>query len=219
MKSRRNKSSTLEIALRHKLDVIHVATQSSNCGLPQAVVLGFALATSLNCAAAEPRFYLGFRGGNTFFSHSSSTSSTYSEDPVANNTGFGFYGGLNLVSGLAIELEYNKFDSHTEKIFVCEGLYPNQTCRNQTYDVSIDTYSAYATYRTAGDIYFKARAGYAYEDIHSNSIFELSHNKSNEGFSFSLGTGINLGAADFELQETYFESDIRYTSLGMHFKF
>ena len=72
-----------------------------------------------------------------------------------------------------------------------------------TYDnAETDTINVYAIYRSPGDIYFKAKAGYSYVNItlHSDAIGRLSD--STDGFSYGLAAGIAIG--DGAIEATYY---------------
>jgi hypothetical protein len=77
-------------------------------------------------------------------------------------------------------------------------------------DVELDTAAAYAAFRTAGPVYFKARLGYA--DLDEEGISDIDG-----GTSAGVGVGLGLGLVQFELEFTVLEDDVGFFSLGVQF--
>ncbi|MBN1378305.1 MAG: outer membrane beta-barrel protein [Gammaproteobacteria bacterium] len=81
------------------------------------------------------------------------------------------------------------------------------------YDVSIQTVAAYATFRTPGDSYFKAKLGLLNEDVEIGS-----RSDSDTGSSFGIGVGFNTASGGkFEIEYTIIEEDVNFLSIGYLF--
>ncbi|KKK76444.1 hypothetical protein LCGC14_2863560, partial [marine sediment metagenome] len=74
-------------------------------------------------------------------------------------------------------------------------------------------------YRTSGDFYFKARAGYLYEEVELIFASNSYDTKYDHGFAGSLGGGIGFGSIKLEAEYNYLESGINFISLGAHYEF
>lgn len=78
--------------------------------------------------------------------------------------------------------------------------------------VSVNTQALYGVVRTAGPIYFIAKAGVLREEVTVGSASE-----SDTGSSVGLGIGFSIGLAQFELEYTQIEEDVDFLSLGVRF--
>lgn len=73
---------------------------------------------------------------------------------------------------------------------------------------SVDTYAVYGTYRTAGDVYFRARLGLLNEQVDAGPVDE-----SDSGLSGGAGVGFDLGNnVEVQLEYTLIESDLNFWS-------
>lgn len=79
-------------------------------------------------------------------------------------------------------------------------------------DVDVDTQALYLAFRTAGPIYFKAKGGFANEEI---SIGPISDSET--GVSYGVGLGFGIGIAQLELELTTIEADVAFFSVGVQF--
>lgn len=79
-------------------------------------------------------------------------------------------------------------------------------------DIDIDTMGIYATYRSPGFVYFKARAGFVRWDLNVGSYQE-----DDTVNSMGLGLGFSLGIVQLELEWTQIDEDIDFISLGVVF--
>lgn len=85
------------------------------------------------------------------------------------------------------------------------------TIKNSNATVDIDTMGIYATYRTPGFIYLKARAGFV--------NYDLTYGNQSEDdtvTSMGFGLGFSLGIVQFELEYTEID-DADFISLGVVF--
>lgn len=78
--------------------------------------------------------------------------------------------------------------------------------------VDVDTQAVYGVFRSAGPIYFIAKAGVLREDV---TVGPLSDSES--GSSVGLGVGFSIGLAQFEVEYTQIEDDIDFLSVGIRF--
>ena len=65
-----------------------------------------------------------------------------------------------------------------------------------------DTINVYAVYRTPGDVYFKAKAGYSWVNLTLDAEEDGKTSDSTEGFSYGLAAGIAIG--DGSIEATYY---------------
>jgi len=75
-------------------------------------------------------------------------------------------------------------------------------------DVDIDTMGLYATYRSPGFLYIKARMGFVHWE---------SGDESDTTNSMGFGIGFSLGIVQLELEYTEIDEDINFISLGVVF--
>jgi len=76
-------------------------------------------------------------------------------------------------------------------------------------DLSIDTMAIYATYRSPGFIYLKARGGFLRYDIKDG--------KNDTTTSMGIGVGFSLAVVKIELEYTQIDTDINFVSVGIQF--
>ena len=79
-------------------------------------------------------------------------------------------------------------------------------------DVSVDTMGLYATYRSPGFLYFKAKTGFTRWD----ADFGVGEDD-DTATSMGIGVGFSLGLIQFELEYTEIDDDIEFISLGVQF--
>lgn len=81
-------------------------------------------------------------------------------------------------------------------------------------DVSVDTMGLYATYRSPGFLYLKAKTGFTRWDVDYGSGED-----DDTATSMGLGIGFSLGLIQFELEYTEIDGDedIEFISLGVQF--
>lgn len=78
----------------------------------------------------------------------------------------------------------------------------------------INTLAAYGAYRTAGNVFLKAKAGFLSEDVNVSGTGG-SVAGSDSGVSFGAGVGVRMGKkAAFEIEYTVVEDDISFVSLA-----
>lgn len=75
-------------------------------------------------------------------------------------------------------------------------------------DADIDTMGVYATYRSPGFVYLKARGGFVRWEAGSQD---------DTATSMGIGVGFSLGLIQFELELTQIDDDIDFISLGVQF--
>lgn len=82
-------------------------------------------------------------------------------------------------------------------------------------DWKIETLAAYGAYRTAGELYLKAKAGYLREDVNVSGVGNTSVSGKDSGLSYGAGVGYRFNRkTGLELEYTIVESDISFLSLG-----
>ncbi len=79
--------------------------------------------------------------------------------------------------------------------------------------LNIDTAGAYATYRSPGIVYLKARVGYVGWDA-GQILGDAADDRS---VSTGLGLGINLTLLKLELEYTQIDEDINFVSIAIQF--
>ena len=79
-------------------------------------------------------------------------------------------------------------------------------------DVNADTMGLYATYRSPGFLYFKAKTGFTRWDV---SIDGSDYDDT--ATSMGIGLGFSLGIIQFELEYTEIDDDIEFITLGVQF--
>ena len=82
------------------------------------------------------------------------------------------------------------------------------TIKNSNATFDVDTVGLYATYRSPGFIYLKARYGF---------VSWESGNEEDTNTSMGLGFGVSLGLLQVELEYTQIDEDIDFLSLGIVF--
>lgn len=81
-------------------------------------------------------------------------------------------------------------------------------------DWKIETLAAYGAYRTADDVYLKAKAGALRQDVRCRASNRAICRK-DSGASFGAGVGWRLNRkVGFELEYTVVEEDVGFLSLG-----
>ena len=75
-------------------------------------------------------------------------------------------------------------------------------------DISIDTIAAYATYRSPGIVYLKARGGFLRWD---------SEGENDTNPSLGIGLGFSLAVVKIEVEYTQVDKHINFLSVGVQF--
>lgn len=102
---------------------------------------------------------------------------------------------------LALEVEYTRSLSEGDVRFGGEW--------------EIETLAGYGAYRTAGDVYVKAKAGVLSEDVKVSRTGGAIASGKDSGFSFGAGVGVRLNRkVGLEIEYTIIEEDIGFLSLG-----
>jgi outer membrane immunogenic protein len=83
------------------------------------------------------------------------------------------------------------------------------TMEEGNQNIDIDTIGFYATYRTPGFVYFKARGGFVNWDVNGIADDTVT--------SLGFGIGFSLALIKFELEFTQIDDDIDFISLGVQF--
>jgi len=171
------------------------------------------LASSYIYASDESRMYLGLKTGQTKFDDKIKIDSAVisANDDIS----YGVVGGYKLTSQFAIELEYTTIETDTEVVNYCKS----GSCSKIRGDIEVDTYALYGVYRTSGDLYFKARAGYLYEEVSLVFLGDTFDTKHEREFTASIGGGIKLNLVNIEAEYTSLDSGINLFSLGVTYGF
>lgn len=83
-----------------------------------------------------------------------------------------------------------------------------------TSDWEIETLAAYLAYRTAGDVYLKAKAGYGWWDLSVDRIVTGAENDDWD-LTFGAGVGFRLSRkAGLEVEYAVIQEDINFLGLG-----
>lgn len=180
-----------------------------------SAALAVAIAASAAPALADAGYYLGVKAGYAKFAANVEIDGA-DRISARDGAGYGLYGGYKFTDNYAIELEYTDIGTDTEMVNYCAT---NPLCDQIRGDVDVATYAVYGVYRTTGDIYLKARAGYLYEDIEFSFAGNTYDSRYEGGFVASLGGGVRFGAISVEAEYNYLESDIDFISLGAHYQF
>lgn len=76
------------------------------------------------------------------------------------------------------------------------------------FNYSLDTYAAYATYRTDGDVYFKGRLGFLDEEVDAGPV-----DGGDSGLSGGAGVGVKLRSnLEVQFEYTFIEKDVNFWS-------
>ena len=87
-----------------------------------------------------------------------------------------------------------------------------------TAEVSIQTIGFYGAFRSTGDTYFKAKAGFINESVDFDNVpFVGNISEDDTGASFGLGLGLNTGSGKLEIEYTIIEEDVNFLSIGYLF--
>lgn len=81
-------------------------------------------------------------------------------------------------------------------------------------DWDIETLAAYLAYRTAGDVFLKAKAGYGWWDV---SVDRVATRFEDDDWDFTFGAGVGFRLSrksGLELEYTVIQEDIDFLSLG-----
>jgi len=78
--------------------------------------------------------------------------------------------------------------------------------------IEVDTVGLFLALRTAGPLYFKARAGMASVDTTVGSS-----ESSESGVAYGVGVGFGIGLVRLEIEYTAMEGDTRFLSVGAQF--
>lgn len=164
-----------------------------------ACVLCLGIGFSGPALAAGGPFYLGLKVGSMMVDVSGFDDAS----AVGFVAGYKFFD--NAGGSVAIEGEYNDSSSADIKGFPAKW--------------DIRTVAVYLAYRSAGDLYFKGKAGYLDEKV-TASGFGTTISGSDSGLSVGVGGGWKMGKqAALELEFTIIEEDVNYLSLGVIFSF
>ncbi len=102
--------------------------------------------------------------------------------------------------------------------FSIEGEYTRKLSKGNVSgggDWKIETLAAYGAYRTAGDLYLKAKVGYLREDVSVSGVGNTSVSGTDSGVSYGAGVGYRFNRkTGLELEYTIIEGDISFLSLG-----
>jgi len=127
-------------------------------------------------------------------------------DEVDGGNGFGFQLGYNVTPTLSLDLEYTSgtFDA---------------TVANYDIDFDYTTTALYVTYRSTGDAYLLAKAGYLNEDL-STSFLGVDLSEDESGASFGIGGGYRFSESFAgEIDYTVIEENINFIGLTAQFSF
>lgn len=78
---------------------------------------------------------------------------------------------------------------------------------------SVDTFSGFGVFRSAGPIYLKARAGATRWDIGGSG-----QSRNGTDFSWGLGLGFSFGLGQLEFEYTKIEQDIDFFGIALNIK-
>lgn len=82
-------------------------------------------------------------------------------------------------------------------------------------DWKIETLAGYAAYRTAGNVYVKAKTGILHQDVKVSTAAAAPFAGQDTGFSFGSGIGWRFNRkTGLELEYTVLEEDLTFLSLG-----
>jgi hypothetical protein len=163
-------------------------------------------------ASDDNNLYIGLKAGQANFKEPL----TINQNKVLARDGTSktLVAGYNLTKNYSIELQYTKIDTDTDIVNYC-GL----SCRQIRGDVSVDTYAVYGAYRSNGNIYFTAKAGYLYEEAELSFLNRSYDTKYGREFTLSLGVGMKIDSFNIEIDYTSLESDIYLVNLGANYHF
>lgn len=163
-------------------------------GLATGAFVGCLLVCA-GAAAQENPMYFGIKAGQV-------DSSRDGYDPASN---------FGLLLGYDLHRDANG-------AFAIEGEYTHNISQG---DVSvsgvngrwkIETLAAYGAYRTGGDVYLKAKAGWLSEDI---NVSGTGGGKKDSDFSYGAGVGFHFNRkTGLELEYTVLENDFNFLSIG-----
>jgi outer membrane immunogenic protein len=128
-------------------------------------------------------------------------------------------GGFDDALNLGVQVGYDLFSDSRGTLSV-EGEFTTTLSDGDVAgggEWDADTLAAYGAFRTAGDVYLKAKAGFLDQDIKraGGSGGAVITNGDDSGFAFGVGGGwrTNRNAA-FELEYTVMSDELTFLSLG-----
>jgi outer membrane immunogenic protein len=86
-------------------------------------------------------------------------------------------------------------------------------------EIDTDTVALYGVYRTAGDLYFKAKLGILSEDASVKSIYGGSSSGRDTGLSAGLGGGYHFSYFSIEGEYTPIEEGVDFIGVGLNYYF
>jgi hypothetical protein len=127
-------------------------------------------------------------------------------DEIDGGSGFGFQLGYNVTPTLSLDLEYTSGTL-------------DATVANFDIDFDITTTAIYLTYRSTGDAYFLAKAGYLNEAL-STSVEGFDISDDDSGASYGIGGGYRFSESfAVEIDYTVIEEDVSFIGLTAQFSF
>ena len=117
-----------------------------------------------------------------------------SDDPTNLGISVGYELGV-FVGGLAIEAEFTR------------SLAAGSVLDN---DLEVSTQGVYASFTTAGPLYFKARVGLMDATLDAGGLTEDEN-----GETYGVGVGLSLGLFRIELEYTSIDDDVNFISIGL----
>ena len=185
-----------------------------------STILLFGVSTSL-CAeeANDSKYYAGIKGAYSDFSSIDWKVIGSGSWEVEDTAGYGLYSGYKLTDRWAVEIEYLNFETETKdnEFHACSST--TFTCVLSKADYESDTYSVYAAYRTSGDVYFKGRLGYSYQESEFSKSFYNLPTAYESSVSGSVGIGINMQNISIETEYTYSTEFLSHLSVGVALNF
>ena len=139
---------------------------------------------------AHADFYLGAKAGPMLVDINGA------DDPTNAALTLGYEFGV-LVGDVGLEAEFART--------VSEGKVAGD-------DLEVESNGFYATFVTAGPVYFKVRAG-----VVDNEVTVGNDSDTDSGTAVGAGFGVSAGIVRFEIEYTRLDSDLDFITLGLQF--
>jgi outer membrane immunogenic protein len=185
-------------ASRNRADELEERVMSQLCKATSAGVFFMSLCVTVAAGAEENPIYFGIKAGAM----------------IAD------VGGFDKANNLGLSLGYDVYRD-VSGAFSLEGEYTRTFSKGDVNiggahgDWKIETLAGYGAYRTAGDLYLKAKIGYLRENATVSGVDNTSISGRDSGFSYGAGFGFRFNKkAGVEFEYTIIESDINFASVG-----
>lgn len=130
--------------------------------------------------------------------------------------------GFDEAINLGVVLGYELY-SHSAGMFSAEGEFTTTLSDGDTPgggEWDVDTLAVFGVFRTSGNIYAKARAGFLDQDIKRAGGTGTIPDADDSGFAYGIGGGWRINPTSaVEVEYTAASDDLNFISAGYHMRF